>query len=288
MPVGTFLRSGLTVWEQESPNDREGRKSTSIAMPAKHFMPTDCAPRPTLAKTLAGCMAVLLVFFVTQLLTTTWLAGWLLPMLRGADWRAQLATGAQSGTVIAASVIMTLPILAAVLAGLCRLRGEKIANSLALAIRPSRHVFDWRWWLGFGALLLALNVVLECLGRWLQREPMAFMDDLAASAQPFWWLVVAMVIAAPIYEELVFRGFMWTALAQSQCQGRRVGAWGASIITSVIFALIHVQYGAVEMLGIVALGMLFAAARAKTGALYLPIFLHITNNGLAMAQYIWG
>ena len=27
MPVGTFLRSGLAVWEQESPNDREGRKS---------------------------------------------------------------------------------------------------------------------------------------------------------------------------------------------------------------------------------------------------------------------
>ena len=27
MPVGTFLRSGLTVWEQESPHFREGRKS---------------------------------------------------------------------------------------------------------------------------------------------------------------------------------------------------------------------------------------------------------------------
>ena len=28
MPVGTFLRSGLTVWEQESPHFREGRKSS--------------------------------------------------------------------------------------------------------------------------------------------------------------------------------------------------------------------------------------------------------------------
>ena len=27
MPVGTFLRSGLAVWEQESPHFREGRKS---------------------------------------------------------------------------------------------------------------------------------------------------------------------------------------------------------------------------------------------------------------------
>ena len=27
MPVGTFLRSGLAVWEQESPHFREGRRS---------------------------------------------------------------------------------------------------------------------------------------------------------------------------------------------------------------------------------------------------------------------
>ena len=30
MPVRTFLRSGLTVWEQESPHFREGRKSTIV------------------------------------------------------------------------------------------------------------------------------------------------------------------------------------------------------------------------------------------------------------------
>lgn len=31
MPVGTFLRSGLTVWEQESPCFSKGRKSTQPA-----------------------------------------------------------------------------------------------------------------------------------------------------------------------------------------------------------------------------------------------------------------
>ena len=29
-PVRTFLRSGLTVWEQESPHFREGRQSTPL------------------------------------------------------------------------------------------------------------------------------------------------------------------------------------------------------------------------------------------------------------------
>ena len=32
-PVGTFLRSGLTVWEQESPHFREGRKSKKVIKP---------------------------------------------------------------------------------------------------------------------------------------------------------------------------------------------------------------------------------------------------------------
>ncbi|OBX84735.1 hypothetical protein A9306_00120 [Moraxella atlantae] len=256
-------------------------------MPNRQSALSHAMPRQTLAKTLAVCMAVLLVFFVTQLVTTTWLAGWLLPVSAD-DWHVELASGAQNGTVIAASVLLTLPILAAVLAIFCWWRGDKVPDGLALHATSTRQAFGWRRWLSFAVLLFALNIVLECIGRWLQREPMAFMDDLVVSAQPFWWLVVAMVIAAPIYEELMFRGFMWTALAQSTVKGRKLGAWGASIITSVIFALIHLQYGAVEMLGIVALGMLFAVARAKTGALYLPITLHIANNAMAMAQYIWG
>ena len=107
------------------------------------------------------------------------------------------------------------------------------------------------------------------------------MDELALTAQPFWLLAVAMVIIAPIYEEVIFRGFIWTGLSQS-----KLGVWGASVLTSVIFALIHFQYGWVELVSIVLLAMLFSYARYISGSLYLPIVLHILNNGLAMWQYV--
>ena len=96
-----------------------------------------------------------------------------------------------------------------------------------------------------------------------------------------WLLAVAIVIIAPIYEEVIFRGFIWTGLSQS-----KLGVWGASVLTSVIFALIHFQYGWVELVSIVLLAMLFSYARYISGSLYLPIVLHILNNGLAMWQYV--
>ena len=37
MPVGTFLRSGLAVWEQESPHFREGRKSIIALLTNKYI-----------------------------------------------------------------------------------------------------------------------------------------------------------------------------------------------------------------------------------------------------------
>ena len=60
----------------------------------------------------------------------------------------------------------------------------------------------------------------------------------------------------------------------------------ASIVTSVIFAVIHVQYDIYEISTIVVLALIFCYARMKSGSLLLPILLHMINNGAAMWQYL--
>lgn len=187
-----------------------------------------------------------------------------------------IAEGSHNGMAISVSVMVTGVIIVGFIALLITLKkGAKIGDYLAL------YGFTGKQFLGFLGLLLLLNVLIEAMSVWLGLEPMSFVDEIMPTAHPLWLLVVAMVVVAPIYEEVMFRGFMWVGLAKSQ-----LGFWGASVLTSLVFALIHGQYTHVELVAIVALAMVFSYARAKSGSLFLPITLHIINNGLAMGLYL--
>ena len=110
------------------------------------------------------------------------------------------------------------------------------------------------------------------------------MDDLYDSANPKWLLILTMVVIAPIYEEVMFRGILWSAVRE-QFEGAK-GVWVTSLITSILFAIIHLQYEIYEMSVIFLLALLLSYARARSNSLYLPIILHIINNGVAMWMYL--
>lgn len=136
----------------------------------------------------------------------------------------------------------------------------------------------------FIGLWLVFIVATETLTFMLDKDPTAFVDDLYASANPKWLLILAMVLVAPIYEELMFRGILWRAVSE-QFSGKK-GMVMASIITSIVFSIIHFQYEFYEMSIVFLLAMLLSYARAKSGSVVLPIIIHILNNGLAMWLYV--
>lgn len=179
------------------------------------------------------------------------------------------------GTVTSLSAMVTLFVIFAIIWLLIKINKANFGEFMA--IRP----FRWRYLFIFSILLLLLNLIIDGVTTWLDREPMQFMDALILTANPLWLLILAVIVIVPIYEELIFRGFMWSGLV-----GTKLGVWGTAILTSVVFAVIHVQYGWVELLGIFALAMLFSYARLLSGSLLLPIILHIFNNGLAMWEYL--
>lgn len=179
------------------------------------------------------------------------------------------------GTVTSLSAMVTLFVIFAIIWLLIKINKANFGEFMA--IRP----FRWRYLFIFSILLFLLNLIIDGVTTWLDREPMQFMDALILTANPLWLLILAVIVIVPIYEELIFRGFMWSGLV-----GTKLGVWGTAILTSVVFAVIHVQYGWVELLGIFALAMLFSYARLLSGSLLLPIILHIFNNGLAMWEYL--
>jgi hypothetical protein len=83
-------------------------------------------------------------------------------------------------------------------------------------------------------------------------------------------------VAAPIFEELVFRGFMYSGFERS------LGALPAVLLTSAIFTMMHFQYNYYELLHIFVLGLVLAWARMRTQSLWTPIAMHAVNNGLAI------
>ena len=138
-------------------------------------------------------------------------------------------------------------------------------------------------------LLLIFMIGSQALTYLLNESPLVFVDPLYQSVSSVWLLIFAMVIVAPIYEELIFRGLLWSAIAEqfsNVANAEHRGAIVASLVTSVIFAVIHLQYGMYEISTIVILALIFCYARIKSGSLVLPMLLHIVNNGAAMAQYL--
>ena len=144
--------------------------------------------------------------------------------------------------------------------------------------------FSYKVGLGVLGLWLLFVIGSEALTYLFDRNPTAFVDDLYFSANPKWLLILVMVVIAPLYEEIMFRGILWSAIRE-QVVGRN-GVILASVVTSVLFAIIHLQYAVYEMSVIFILALLLSYARAKSGSLLLPIIIHMINNGVAMWMYL--
>lgn len=99
------------------------------------------------------------------------------------------------------------------------------------------------------------------------------------SASPRWLLWLAVNIGAPIFEEISFRGFLFKGLAASRLRWQ-----GATVITAVLWAVIHQQYDWYGLAVVFALGLLLGVVRAKTHSTVLTMWLHCLINLVATAQ----
>ena len=86
----------------------------------------------------------------------------------------------------------------------------------------------------------------------------------------FW---IAVIIFAPVFEEALFRGFLFEGLMQS-----RAGVIGAIAVTSVTWAILHIQYNAAGIIYILLLGVIMGVLRWKTRSLWSPLIMHALVN----------
>jgi membrane protease YdiL (CAAX protease family) len=89
------------------------------------------------------------------------------------------------------------------------------------------------------------------------------------------WSALAVGVSVPIWEELLFRGFLYRGFSES-----RLDAVGAILLTGVTWGLLHAWKGPVGMAETALVGVGLGWLRVYTGSTFAPLASHILNNGL--------
>lgn len=85
-------------------------------------------------------------------------------------------------------------------------------------------------------------------------------------------------VIAPICEEVLFRGYMFTALRNWH------GTWPAAVITGLVFGAVHAASApALDLVPLATLGFGLCVLYRYSGSLYPGIVTHSLNNSLAFA-----
>lgn len=111
------------------------------------------------------------------------------------------------------------------------------------------------------------------------------MERLFQQRQSAIMVLLAAVIAAPLVEELLFRGWLYPVVA------RTFGVAAGVVLTGASFGLIHgPQLGwHWQLVGLlIGVGVLFTYVRARSGSVVPAYFLHLGYNGLQAIAFIVG
>jgi membrane protease YdiL (CAAX protease family) len=139
--------------------------------------------------------------------------------------------------------------------------------------RPTRAYF-WVVPLGLAGVY-AFSVVHDII---VNPKQQAIVSDFPHSLIGGAMFVLVAVVMAPVFEEIVFRGFLFRGFANSWGW-----VWGA-LASAAIFGAAHLQLDV--FLPLAALGFVLAWAYKKTGSLWTCITMHALFNLIAVVAWI--
>ena len=114
-----------------------------------------------------------------------------------------------------------------------------------------------------------------------QKQAIPFSQSMLATHWQFIMAFVVLVVLAPIVEELLYRGYLYSKLRNS------FSIWLSIIVTSIAFGAAHLWAGPglplqwVVVVDTFTLSLVMCATREYTGAIWVPIMMHMMKNGIA-------
>jgi membrane protease YdiL (CAAX protease family) len=231
---------------------------------------TDHNPAPVAPWGIPATIAWLLFAFLVSVVVAT---------IVFAAWQGDIAnvrTSAYDGLMITIGTFTSIPVQIAVLAFAARLRRWIPADYLALDIpKRSEIVFAVLCTI---ALIIVSDVLMAVSGRDLVPP---FQVQAYQSAKDAGWilgLMLAIVVVAPVGEEIAFRGFLYRGLVRPGYERLSI------VVISLAWALLHIQYDWLGMAQIFAAGLALGWFRWASGSTTLTIIMHVLINFEAMLE----
>jgi uncharacterized protein len=143
-----------------------------------------------------------------------------------------------------------------------------------VALGPSRWRLDdkFLWAIAIGALLYSV-VATAALGYFYPKSQSWF--TVPSDRKAFLLLFLLAVGLAPVTEELLFRGWIYTSLRFT------FGLWPAILGSAALFGLAHYEDTHLYALAVFPVGIALAAIRERTGSVKASMFFHALNNFIA-------
>jgi len=157
---------------------------------------------------------------------------------------------------------------------------RSLAGGRAAAV-PLRRVAPWAI---VGGIIVVPIVTLAALvvAYRLAGIPIPAETGFDPADWRMWAYPLGLVIAAPIAEEIAFRGWLFSGIH------RRTGSAQAAVwTTAVLWALLHVSQGWVKAAALLPTGLLLGAMRLKTGSLRPTLAGHMAMNAAGLVYMTW-
>lgn len=146
-----------------------------------------------------------------------------------------------------------------------------------------QHSTSWRKTIIWGIIGAFIAIICQLIIMWSERfifhDVQASLNTniLITSIKSFPPMMIAIVIAAPIMEEIVFRKIIFGDLCQF------TNKWLAAIIASLLFALTHADG---HLLTYTLIGMIFCYIYQKNNNIYSSMISHILMNAVVVSSYL--
>jgi membrane protease YdiL (CAAX protease family) len=158
----------------------------------------------------------------------------------------------------------------------------KIRKTITVKQYLCLHRVGWRefgkWSLVVVLFVICHDTLIFLLGRPIVPDFMLAAYRTAYSL-PLLWL--ALMVMAPLAEEIFFRGFLFKGIESS-----KLGPAGAIIITALAWSVMHLQYDIYGIAGLFVGGLLLGFARLRSNSIYPPIVMHALQNLIATIEVV--